>query len=535
LSEEGETGTGAKESFSNEPTNPDDLKKALDAIGVKPQSQSEPAVRRSNPIQAPPSSQNADRNQSAGSEVLNQTAGQGGGSQPSLMSKAQAALANAKKATGLSPLQLAAKRKEEEQARSAQEEAEAESRVMRARQEEPSIPKNRWGQAPDSATSQSIWVDQLGITKKAEPIRGPSASLRGRLKRVMSSDMFNVKELYSLRGIAALFVFVAQAQLFVAHSKPTYPLSVIGAQIFFVISGFVITRWLLVNEKDSLKSTLGEFYARRALRIFPMYYLVLGVLLCTSHLPHADSFFCGLFNLKVFEGAKIPSQLLQYWTLSVELQFYALFPCLLIATPQRFRAAMVILLTVGCGICAYMSAQAHAHVQDWLLLSISGQYIMWGCLAGYMDVKSNIALSVNASACVLLGLAGQAALHAWLICFDKASVLAVTNLLWKSLSTFNACTMAILIFGLWRTSNAILKGLFANEALVYFGKISYGFYLLLPLCFFMQSSIIAVMPVLAKVPPILTSFIITFIGAVLTFHYFQAPINNMRERLPIVR
>jgi peptidoglycan/LPS O-acetylase OafA/YrhL len=135
----------------------------------------------------------------------------------------------------------------------------------------------------------------------------------------------------------------------------------------------------------------------------------------------------------------------------------------------------------------------------------------------------------------VLGVAAQAGLHTWLLAYSNVPTGDVSDLLWKGLSTVNAVSLAVLIFGLWRTSNAWLRSLCANDVLVYFGKISYGFYLLLPLCFFMQPSIIAVMPILAKVPAIVTSFVITFIMAVVTFHYLQTPINNVREHLPIAR
>ncbi|MFX5547104.1 acyltransferase family protein, partial [Acinetobacter baumannii] len=82
-----------------------------------------------------------------------------------------------------------------------------------------------------------------------------------------------------------------------------------------------------------------EFYARRVLRIFPMYYLILGVLMLMNHLPYAESFFCGLFNLKLVDlpaASKSVGALVQYWPLSVEMQFYVLYPLLLLLTPQRF-------------------------------------------------------------------------------------------------------------------------------------------------------------------------------------------------------
>jgi peptidoglycan/LPS O-acetylase OafA/YrhL len=519
---------------SEEPQTPEERKKALDALGYKYGTELPSEVSGGPAPSAIPLKNDQFRPPTApspGIPGVSKAAASDVGWQsvPKEEKPKGGAFAAARKSQTLGPVELAAKKKDEDLRTVAPVEK---PKPYRPRDEEANIPKNRWGQAPDTATARSVWADQLGITKPASTMRGPSASLRGRLKRVMSADIFNVRELYSLRGIAALIVFIAQAQIFAAHAKPGYPINMIGAQIFFVMSGFVITRWLMVNEAGSLQRTLGEFYARRALRIFPMYYLVLCVLMFTGHLTNAESFFCGLFNFSAFQSVKVAPQLVQYWTLCVEMQFYVLFPILLMITPQRFRMALVILLTGATVACTYMSAP---HAQDWLLLPISGQYIMWGCLAGYMDVKSDVALSLNASLCVVLGVAAQAGLHTWLLAYSNVPTGDVSDLLWKGLSTVNAVSLAVLIFGLWRTSKAWLRGLCANDVLVYFGKISYGFYLLLPLCFFMQPSIIAVVPILAKVPAIVTSFVITFIMAVVTFHYLQTPINNVREHLPIAR
>ena len=532
----GGMGSAPEDLPPEEPQTPEERKKALDALGYKygtdlPKDMGGiPGVIPTTndqlrpPVSTPPAPAAA-AVAGVGSEVGWQTV-------PKDETRPKAgAFAAARKSQTLGPVETAAKKKEE-----ADRQAPEKPKPFRGREDESQTPKNRWGQVPDTATARSVWADQLGIAKPTNTMRGPSASLRGRLKRVMSADIFNVRELYSLRGIACFIVFLAQAQIFAGHGKPAYPVNVVGAQIFFVMSGFVITRWLLVNETGSLQRTLGEFYARRALRIFPMYYLVLCVLMATGHLANPESFFCGLFNFSAFQATtKAAPQLLQYWTLCVEMQFYVLFPLLLMVTPQRFRMAIVILLTGATVVCTYLSAQHTPHAQDWLLLPISGQYLMWGCLAGFMDVKSDIALSLNASWCVVLGLVAQAGLHAWLLVYGNVAPADVADLLWKGFSTINAISLAVLIFGLWRTSNAWLRGICANDVLVYFGKISYGFYLLLPLCFFMQPSIIAVMPILLKVPAIVTSFVITFIMAVVTFHYLQSPINNVREHLPIAR
>jgi peptidoglycan/LPS O-acetylase OafA/YrhL len=404
----------------------------------------------------------------------------------------------------------------------------------KGREEEPQIPKNRWGQLPDGPAGRSVWADQLGINKPQSASRSLSANVGRRLKRVMSSDIFNVRELYSLRGVAALFVFAAQAQVFAAHEKPVYPLSIVGAQIFFVMSGFVITRWLLVNETGWIRRDLMEFYARRVLRIFPMYYLALAVLYFMGHLPYAESFFCGLFNLKLYDlgAAKSLGALAQYWPLSVELQFYALFPVVLLLTPQRFRMALVLLLTGTTVTLTYLSLQQTPNAQDFMLLPICGQFIMFGALAAYFDVKSDMALSFNASLCTIIGLTAVIGLNAFEFYHPPADI---TRALWKDHSVLFAISLAILMFGLWRTNNEWLKALCANDVLAYMGKISYGFYLLLPVVFFLLPSLDTVVPLLTKVHPLISCFVLTFLAAVVSWHYLQVPINNMREQLPIAK
>src|SRR5262249_38361899 len=60
----------------------------------------------------------------------------------------------------------------------------------------------------------------------------------------------------------------------------------LGVPLFFVLSGFLITRLLLIHETGNLRHDLGVFYLRRTLRIFPLYYLVLVILLVAGRLDH---------------------------------------------------------------------------------------------------------------------------------------------------------------------------------------------------------------------------------------------------------
>ena len=111
----------------------------------------------------------------------------------------------------------------------------------------------------------------------------------------------------------------------------------LGVQVFFVLSGFLIT-WLLLKEHQRTGTvSLRAFYARRALRIFPAYYVFLGVsALLTWVIPVwkpwpgvRGMFIAGLFYAVNYYAAITnpnPSPITHAWSLGVEEQFYLLWP-----------------------------------------------------------------------------------------------------------------------------------------------------------------------------------------------------------------
>ncbi len=141
-----------------------------------------------------------------------------------------------------------------------------------------------------------------------------------------------------------------------------------GVQLFFVLSGFLITG-ILVRMKASLspKEYFFKFYGRRFLRIFPLYYLYLGGLIALNlALPHIafkplhkefDGKFWGqiwfavsyLYDFFHASSAYEPTRFLTpLWSLSVEEQFYLLWPLLIFLTPAQRRKSLF-LAVIGLG------------------------------------------------------------------------------------------------------------------------------------------------------------------------------------------
>ena len=120
----------------------------------------------------------------------------------------------------------------------------------------------------------------------------------------------------------------------------------LGVRLFFVLSGFLITR-ILLTARDG-PGTLGEdlqrFYVRRSLRIFPAYYLLVAVLYALDVEPMRASVGWHLGYLSNVWYARIDTlwgSFSPFWTLAVEEQFYLVWPLLLLACPPRHTRAVI--------------------------------------------------------------------------------------------------------------------------------------------------------------------------------------------------
>src|ERR1044072_3982975 len=106
-----------------------------------------------------------------------------------------------------------------------------------------------------------------------------------------------------------------------------------GVSIFFVISGFLIT-YLLQAEKEIQPVNIKKFYMRRILRIWPLYYIYLILVLATL-LAFGIAINLKMLLLYVFFAANVPyvldtalPLLAHYWSIGVEEQFYLFWPWL---------------------------------------------------------------------------------------------------------------------------------------------------------------------------------------------------------------
>ena len=164
----------------------------------------------------------------------------------------------------------------------------------------------------------------------------------------------------------------------------------LGVQIFFVLSGFLITGILLRERERTGGINLRNFYIRRAFRIWPAYYVFLAVMALLSAsrvvtIDRGDLLSSALFLWDYSPVADSP-WLDHTWSLSVEEQFYLLWPLLLVRLSPRQAvrvAASVILVSPFIRVATYLFA-ADARISGYF--HTRADLLLAGCLLALLPV-----------------------------------------------------------------------------------------------------------------------------------------------------
>jgi peptidoglycan/LPS O-acetylase OafA/YrhL len=271
----------------------------------------------------------------------------------------------------------------------------------------------------------------------------------------------------------------------------------IGVDIFFVLSGFLITRLLLEEHAAGGSIRLPEFWMRRLLRILPIYYfyaLLITVLVLSgvgATQPHGGWSVAayllsiwGYFNNLAPLGGIWEHQYLtgHLWTLSVEEQFYLAWPLLLTVALRLGRP--LVACTLIC-LAMYAARYLHEGSLENYLLHTRGIGLALGCLAAIAVASygGGLAAWLSGVRIALIGGLNLAALLvlAALLHLDALQPDAVVGALVPWLDLLFAAWIA----AVWLNPGSAAVRWLAWRPLAYIGRISYGIYLYHMLAWFL--------------------------------------------------
>jgi peptidoglycan/LPS O-acetylase OafA/YrhL len=288
------------------------------------------------------------------------------------------------------------------------------------------------------------------------------------------------KDVDGLRGLAVAAVVLFHAGF------PGFSGGFVGVDIFFVISGFLITG-IIVNEVESEKFTVTGFYNRRIRRIFPALisvyifcfvaglfiatppeFLVFGESLIDSAIFISNHYFYAKSDY--FDAAAHTKPLLHTWSLAVEEQFYLLWPVALLllwkVSGSSARLLIIGLLGVVSLVYAEWEIAADNQAAAFYLLPARGWELMLGAVLAIVisDIRVGLRLANLLAATGLVLIVSSVAL----LSADSA---------FPGLLALPACLgTAMLIVAGYRNEPAFAR-LYSNSFVVFIGLISYSLYL----------------------------------------------------------
>ncbi len=284
-----------------------------------------------------------------------------------------------------------------------------------------------------------------------------------------------------LRGVAILLVVLLHNFGFMNY----FFFGWLGVDLFFVLSGFLITEILLKTSDQP--GFLKKFYMRRVLRIFPLFYLALVIcLFVLSNIPslnlHTDYYFENqlwhwsylqnwLYIFREPYGDKI---LLHTWSLAVEEQFYVLWPLLILLLRKPkilFCTMLFILLAVGVSRYIVWSFKIEdlAYSSLYTFTRIDGLCI--GSMVALLQ-KINPGLLKKFTPYIILLMAS---VNFGFYFINTRQGFTLPYLAFVGYTTF-AVLFGLLVYEAVNSSKGLVQWVLSQKFLVFFGRISYGLY-----------------------------------------------------------
>jgi peptidoglycan/LPS O-acetylase OafA/YrhL len=364
----------------------------------------------------------------------------------------------------------------------------------------------------------------------------PIQTTASRHPDIMAAPNRRIPSLDGLRGIAILFVLCSHLwhslplpSRIVGRLRPFLDDGDIGVNMFFVLSGYLITTLLLKELGKTGTIRLKHFYIRRAFRIWPAFYAYIGLVslfvlagvlhITWSGIALAATFLWNFRSLFVRDAGPDHGACGHIWTLSIEEQFYLFWPvALLLLKPKHsaYFACGLILITPVIRVGVYLLFPAlRPYISG--ILNTRIDFLMFGCLAALLSGSQRFAQTFRRK------VTGP------MVALSTIMIFLIDPMLYERFKGMYLLPVGYTIEGLCSTiillwavrAEGVVGTLLNAKPLVHIGVISYSLYLWQQLFTNVQT------PVLGRFP---LNLICCLIAAELSYIVIERPFLRLRQR-----
>jgi peptidoglycan/LPS O-acetylase OafA/YrhL len=367
----------------------------------------------------------------------------------------------------------------------------------------------------------------------------------------MSGTLVKNNYLIQLDGFRAIAVLAVMSSHFITFRLLAFiPLGSIGVNIFFVLSGFLITR-ILLNSKEKVElkmestgKAIRQFYIRRILRIFPVYYLTI-TLLVIINFPYAREV-CGwlysyLMNFKfamphVWENNYF-NNFNHFWSLCVEEQFYLIFPFLIFyVSSKKIKPLLIVIILLGVisrlGLFVFDAPRNSFYVLTPCCLdafgigALTAYYYLYEAKKLEQLLKKDYLFAVT----LLLYIADIIYSRKFIKNYGECRTVLERALL-------SACCFFLIGKAVYGQYSGLFKKFLEHKWTLYIGKISYGLYIfhnfgLESFNNFVKEHPIALLLRISHSGPARALFLLmaSVLVASISWHFIEYPINKLKKK-----
>lgn len=332
----------------------------------------------------------------------------------------------------------------------------------------------------------------------------------------------------AIDGIRGLMPFGVLA----AHIEyQWFPGGIVFMNVFFILSAYLITTILLKDLAANGNISFRKFYIRRVLRLFPANYMVIAAYLVCALLlldkpqPHfLDGIAAASYvsNWTRAFSVPMPNWLAHTWSLSIEEQYYLLWPPLLallvrfLGTGVRLIHMLLALIILFAAWRYYLAHDGASILRLYNGTDVRADTLLIGCvvaiLLSFDGVKNHVRFRKTVR-CLFVPLA------ILIFCVLGFTLQVQSRALYTWGTSLIDLCVGVFVIGLITSSNTVVHRIFETKALVFLGKMSYSTYLWhFPIFMFMKERFAA-----DNLTMVVIGMPLTYLCAYLSFRYIETP------------